>query len=116
MKRLLLVLAWLAVLLPQGLARAQASPQSSGKYSISGMVVSAATGQPLDRADVTLQTPNQGSLVAETTTGQDGRFVFEHLAAAKYSLQASRRGYIGAAYDEHEGFSTAIVTGEGLDV
>ncbi|MFY9939230.1 MAG: carboxypeptidase regulatory-like domain-containing protein [Silvibacterium sp.] len=114
MKRLLLVLAWLAIFLPQGLAWAQAFPQSSGKYSISGMVVSAATGQPLDRADVTLQTPNQGSPVAETTTGQDGRFVFEHLAAAKYSLQASRRGYISAAYDEHEGFSTAIVTGEGL--
>ncbi len=114
MKQSLLALAWLAVFLPQGFAQSQAATQSSGKYSISGVVVSAATGQPLDRADVTLQTSNQGTQVAETTTGQDGRFVFEHLAAGKYSLQASRRGYISAAYDEHEGFSTAIVTGEGL--
>ena len=36
------------------------------------------------------------------------------LTAGKYTLEASRRGYITAAYDEHEGFSTAIVTGEGL--
>ena len=114
MKRSLLVLALLAVFLPQGLAQAQATPQSAGKYSISGLVVSASSGQPLDRADVTLHTPNQGAVVAETTAREDGRFVFEHLAAAKYSLEASRRGYISAAYDEHEGFSTAIVTGEGL--
>jgi len=114
MKQSLLALAWLAVFLPQGFAQAQAATQSSGKYSITGVVVSAATGQPLDRTDVTLQTSNRGTQVAETTTGQDGRFVFEHLAAWKYSLQASRRGYISAAYDEHEGFSTAIVTGEGL--
>ncbi len=114
MKLSLRMLAWLAVLVPQGLALAQAAPQSSGKYSISGVVVSAATGQPLDRSDVTLQTSNRGTQIAEAATGQDGHFVFEHLAAGKYSLQASRRGYIGAAYDEHEGFSTAIVTGEGL--
>jgi hypothetical protein len=111
MRRTLLVLASLAVFLPQQSATAQ---QAAGKYTISGVVVSAATGQPLDRASVTLHAPNRGTLVAETTTGQDGRFVFERLAAAKYSLEASRRGYIGAAYDEHEGFSTAIVTGEGL--
>jgi hypothetical protein len=114
MKRSLLALAWLAVFLPLRFALAQPAPQSSGKYSIRGVVVSAATGQPLDRADVTLQTSNRGTQVAETTTGQDGRFVFEHLAAGKYSLLASRRGYLTAAYEEHEGFSTAIVTGEGL--
>jgi len=93
---------------------AQTPPQNSGKYSISGVVVNALTGQPVDRADVSLNTPMRETLVAETTTGEDGRFSFEHLAASKYSLSASRRGYIGSAYDEHEGYSTAIVTGEGL--
>ncbi len=90
------------------------SAQPSGKYEISGVVINAATGQPLDRADVTLHSPDSGSMVAETSTNAEGRFVFERLAAAKYSLSASHRGYIPAAYDEHEGFSTAIVTGEGL--
>ena len=108
--RKLLLLTLLAVLPPHQCALAQ----SSGRYSISGVVVSAATGQPLDRADVTLHNPSGETLVAETSTGEDGRFVFEHLAAGKYSLSASRRGYVGAAYDEHEGYSTAIVTGEGL--
>ncbi|HEX3469644.1 MAG TPA: carboxypeptidase-like regulatory domain-containing protein, partial [Silvibacterium sp.] len=114
MKRLLIAPVLFAVLMSHALVQAQAAPQVTGKYTISGVVVSAATGQPLDRADVTLQTPNQGTVVAAITTSEDGRFVFEHLAAAKYSLEASRRGYIAAAYDEHEGFSTAIVTGEGL--
>jgi Carboxypeptidase regulatory-like domain len=90
------------------------SAQPSGKYEISGVVINAATGQPLDRADVTLHSPDSGSVVAETSTNAQGRFVFERLAAAKYSLHASHRGYIPDDYDEHEGFSTAIVTGEGL--
>jgi hypothetical protein len=112
MKSLLMILALLAA--PAALTSAQTPMVSAtGKYSISGVVVSATTGQPLDRVDITLHAPQQGSLIAETTSGEDGRFVFEHLAAAKYSLSASRRGYIAANYDEHEGFSTAIVTGEG---
>jgi len=110
MRRPLLLLTLLAALLAHECALAQ----SSGKYTISGVMINAATGQPLDRADVTLHNPTGETLVAETTTGQDGHFIFEHLAAGKYSLAASRRGYIGAAYDEHEGYSTAIVTGEGL--
>jgi len=113
MRRRLLVSASLAVLL-HGLALAQPAPRSPGRYSISGVMVSASTGQPLDHADVSLHTPMRDTLVAETTTGPDGRFVFEHLAAGKYSLAASRRGYVSAAYDEHEGYATAIVTGEGL--
>ena len=110
MTRSRIALTLLAALTPHPLVQAQ----TAGKYTISGIVVSAATGQPLDRTDVTLQTSNRGTVVTETTTGEDGRFVFERLTAAKYTLEASRRGYITAAYDEHQGFSTAIVTGEGL--
>lgn len=87
-----------------------------GPYTISGTVVSTTTGQPLDRADVSLLAGDseQGQPIAETTTNADGRFTFTHLAAAKYSLHADRPGYLAAAYDEHDGFSTSIVTGEGL--
>jgi hypothetical protein len=114
MRRLLLMLASFALVAPQCVAQSQAAARATGTYSISGVVVSAVTGQPLDRAQVTLHNPTGESLVAETTTGQDGRFVFEKLPAGKFSLSASRRGYIGMAYEEHEGYSTAIVTGEGL--
>ncbi|HZD48708.1 MAG TPA: carboxypeptidase regulatory-like domain-containing protein [Silvibacterium sp.] len=114
MRRLLLALLSVATFAYDGAVFSQAAHQSSGSYSIGGTLISAVTGQPLDRAEVTLHDPTGERLVAETTTGQDGRFNFEHLAAGKYELAASRRGYIGAAYDEHEGYSTAIVTGEGL--
>jgi hypothetical protein len=114
MKQALLLLALIAAPLADGQAPAKSSLHNSGQYTISGVVVNAVTGQTVDRADVSLHLPMGDTLVAETTTGEDGHFAFEHLAKGKYSLTASRRGYIGAAYDEHEGYSTAIVTGEGL--
>jgi len=112
--RLHLALASFAVLAPLCLGQSQSAAKPTGSYSISGVVVSAVTGQPLDRAQVTLHNATGESLVSEMTTGQDGYFTFGHLPAGKFSLVASRRGYIGMAYDEHEGYSTAIVTGEGL--
>ena len=48
-------------------------------------------------------------------TGDDGHFEFANLPAGKYSLLGAKRGYITAAYDQHEQFSTAIVTGAGVD-
>src|SRR5215471_18581711 len=85
-----------------------------GPYRISGTVVNAATGEPLSRAGVSITLSNTSSTVQSTQTGSDGRFVFDHLPAAKYALTGSRRGFVTAAYDEHEQYSTAIVTGEGL--
>ena len=48
-------------------------------------------------------------------TADDGRFDFKQVSAGKYSLQGAKRGFIPGLYDEHEQFSTAIVTGVGLD-
>jgi hypothetical protein len=48
-------------------------------------------------------------------TSEDGRFLFQGLAAGKYSLSGQRQGYINAGYDAHEQYATAIVTGAGLD-
>ena len=44
-----------------------------------------------------------------------GHFAIERLAADKYPLIASKRGYARSFYDEHEGFNTAIVTGPDQD-
>ena len=48
-------------------------------------------------------------------TGDDGKFTFNAIPAGKYSLAGTKRGYITAAYDQHDQFSTAIVTGADLD-
>ena len=48
-------------------------------------------------------------------TGDDGKFAFNAIPAGKYSLAGTKRGYITAAYDQHDQFSTAIVTGADLD-
>lgn len=84
-------------------------------YSISGVVVNATTGTPLDRAEMTLSTPGiRGTTLDTTLTGEDGSFRFDHLQAGRYRLQASRRGYLTAGYQEHDGFFTGIVTGANL--
>lgn len=101
----------------QSFLSAQMAPQRAavgGNYTISGVVVSATTGQPLEDAEVTVQMVGTGGPMAETTTDAEGRFAFEGLPAGKYLLSASRHGFIAAAFDEHDGFSTGIVTGKGL--
>lgn len=92
------------------------TPSGPGSWSITGTVVSATAGTPLDRANVTLSTTGpRGSQIAESLTSENGSFRFDHLQAGKYRLQASRRGYIAAGYQEHDGFFTGIVVGRNLD-
>ena len=77
--------------------------------------VSAREGYPLSRARVSLRDVKNPQYLISMITGDDGRFEFSNLPAGKYSLLGAKRGYITAAYDQHEQFSTAIVTGAGLD-
>ncbi len=91
------------------------SAQAPASFSVSGTVLSATTGAPLDRADVTLFTDGpDGSQVAASITGENGDFRFDRLQAGRYRIQAFRRGYIPAGYQEHDGFETGIVTGPHL--
>jgi uncharacterized protein (DUF2141 family) len=106
-----------AALLLLGLAPLLAAQTTTGpaSYSISGVVLSATAGTPLDRAEVTLSTAGmRGSTVDTTLTGENGAFRFDHLQAGRYRLQASRRGYLPSGYQEHEGYFTGIVTGPNL--
>jgi len=104
------------LLAASSLALAQ-QPQhpAQGDYSIRGVVVSAKTGKPLDRASVTLSNADTAARITDATTGEDGSFDFERLQPGRYGLHALRRGYNAASYDEHDGFFSAIVTGPGLD-
>src|SRR6267143_5423303 len=84
-------------------------------FKVAGVVVSSTTGTPLKDTRVTLvNTRNRREAVWIITRG-DGRFEFQGLAAGKYSLEGARRGYIPAGYEQHEQYSTAIVTGKEFD-
>ena len=89
------------------------SPSASGLYRIAGKVVNAVTGELLRRATVAVLAVEDSHPVASVESGSDGSFALEGLPAAKYQLTASRRGFRTAFFDEHDEYSTAIVTGEG---
>jgi len=84
-------------------------------YTISGTVVSAATGSPLAQTRVTLTDTVNSRNAASLLTGDDGRFAFRQLGPGKYSLQGSRRGYLISGYQQHGQFWSAIVTGEEVE-
>ena len=95
-------------------AQNAAKPTQSG-FKISGVVVDRLTGNPLANTVVNLGPVPGGRDDRSYKTGTDGRFFFEGLGKGKYSLSATRRGYALQAFDQHEGYSTAIAVGPGLE-
>ncbi len=95
-----------------------ASPQATipgGGYRIAGTVVSKADAHPLGRARILVRDALDQRKFQSMVTSDDGKFEFSELPAGKYSLEGAKRGFISAGYDQHDQFSTAIVTGAGLD-
>jgi 5-hydroxyisourate hydrolase-like protein (transthyretin family) len=88
-----------------------ASAQTSANR-IAGTVTNAVTGAPVQGATVALLAVEDSHRIATAQSGNDGRFAIDGLPAAKYQLVVSKRGYSTAAYEEHEAYSSAIVTGE----
>ena len=78
---------------------------------IAGTVVSSTTGAPLSQARISIAETRDREKVASMITAADGHFEFSQLKPGKYSLQGAKHGFLSAAYDQHEQFSTAIVTG-----
>ena len=96
----------------------QPTPSSGGNlsaYRIAGIVVSKTDGHPLTRARVAITDARNSRKSQFVITAEDGKFAFDQLPAGKYSLAGAKRGFISAFYDQHEQFSTAIVTGAGVD-
>ena len=94
---------------------AQSQPTPGTGYTITGTVLNAANGTPIPRATVAVLSQADSHTVESSVTDNDGRFSLGGLAAAKFQLTASKRGFLTAFYDEHEEYSSAIVTGEGQD-
>src|SRR5260370_39568352 len=59
-------------------------------------------------------TANPGDVMWKITS-ENGRFEFDSLKPGKFSLQGAKRGFIRAAYEQHEQFSSAIVSGAEFD-
>lgn len=91
------------------------SKLAAGAYQIGGVVVDSKSGAALHGVDVVITPFGEARNSVAKATAEDGSFVFNGLQAAKYSVVASRRGYVTSAYQEHQGFSTAIVTGPGQE-
>jgi protocatechuate 3,4-dioxygenase beta subunit len=110
-------LLWPALFLALALASAaqQAGQPSPVEGRISGKVVDARSGAPLARCSVEISPTSNGGVTRSIDTGEDGLFLFDGLAQGKYSLSASKRGYLTQAYEEHDNYSTAIAVGPDLN-
>jgi hypothetical protein len=89
---------------------AQQTRIPDGPYRIAGTAVNAKSGGLLARARVTISDVKNRQSTQFVVTGEDGRFEF-HVPAGKYDLAGAKRGFIAASYNQHDQFSTAIVTG-----
>jgi hypothetical protein len=105
------MLRWLALLYCSVLLAS--SPQTS--YTISGTVVMGSSSKPVRNALVTITEVTARSLNLSCLTGENGRFTFKNLPAAKFSLSAEKRNASPEFFHQTEGYSTAIVTGPGLN-
>ena len=115
MARSRVLLACLTVLLtPLAFAQNAVAP-AAAQQSVSGTVVDVRDGHRIRNATVRLVANGGGSRIEPTTTDEEGRFNFAAVPAGKYNLSAVARGFFSAAYLEHEGFYTSIVTGAGLE-
>lgn len=98
----------------QGAGAPQAGNPRNG-YRIAGTVVSKTDGHSLARVRVVVRDTKDPQRFQSVVTAEDGKFDFTGVPAGKYSLNGAKRGFITSAYDQHEQFSTAIVTGAGLE-
>lgn len=90
------------------------TPSTNG-YRIAGTVVSKTDGHALGRARVTVRDTKDPQKFESVVTADDGKFEFTGVPAGKYSLTGAKRGFIAASYEQHDQYSTAIVTGADLE-
>lgn len=87
---------------------------ATAQFRIAGTVVAKPGGNALPRARVILRNTKDPKDVQSQLTGDDGRFDF-WVPAGKYSLHGAKRGFVSSDYNQHEQYSSAIVTGAGVD-
>ena len=90
-------------------------PALAANFRIAGIVVSSLDGSALAQARVSLIDTRNPANAASIITSGNGQFEFTSLPPGKFALQGARRGFLSAMYEQHEQFSTAIVTGQSFD-
>jgi len=118
--RFMVPLLGLTLLQSCALLRAQSAPPDrsatpDAKFKVAGTIVSSLSGTPLGNARVSVFDTSNPADAVWMITSENGRFEFGSLKRGKFSLQGAKRGFVRAAYEQHEQFSTAIVTGAGFD-
>lgn len=76
-------------------------PDPAGTGAIAGTLVGADSGRAIRRARITLSS-TQPSIVKVATTDDQGRFAFDRLPAAQYTLNASKAGYLDVSYGQRQ--------------
>ncbi|HXF12830.1 MAG TPA: carboxypeptidase-like regulatory domain-containing protein [Terriglobales bacterium] len=110
--RLSLVANIVLLLVLMGRLNAQVAKDN---FIIRGNIVSAVTGQPLERTDVSIGTVEHlDKTLRELLTGPDGSFSLAGLAPGKYWLAAQKNGFRKQLYEQHGIFTSAIAVGPGL--
>src|SRR5690242_5287109 len=102
--------AFVLILIAAVVLGCEGQTTDGGKYRIAGTVLSSTDGHPLSRARVVLANVKNLGKPFSVFSSEDGSFAFFGLPAGKYSLQGAKRGYLTRSYEQHEVFSTAIVT------
>jgi 5-hydroxyisourate hydrolase-like protein (transthyretin family) len=111
---LLLFIQGSAIASAQTEKAAKTEPLPTGPYRIAGTVVSSQDGSPVAEARIQIMDTSNRQRLRALVTSEDGGFEFR-VIAGKFALQGAKRGYITASYNQHEQFSTAIVTGASFD-
>ena len=95
------LVAWLMAALPA------AGAQATVGYGIAGVVLNAASGQPVAGARVTLASVDRSDQRLSVISADNGRFAFKNLPQGKYELSGQRRGLLAGNW------TGAIVAGPG---
>ena len=106
-------------LLMSALSAAQGPVPSAGNgstiFRVAGVVLSKTDSRPLAGARVVLRDVRNPGRFESVVTAEDGKFAFVDVPAGKYGLEGAKRAFNTGFYDQHDEFSTAIVTGAGFD-
>ncbi|MBS1822018.1 MAG: carboxypeptidase regulatory-like domain-containing protein [Acidobacteria bacterium] len=112
MRRLPFPLLLLVALVATG----RPSSATPALYTITGVVIDSVTGNPVSRShlDASLvvrgRVPGRRSQAASSVDADEhGRFAVVLPSAGAWHLTASAPGYVSQAYDEHDGYSSAVV-------
>jgi hypothetical protein len=91
---------------------AQAPAQSDARYTLRGSVVNAVTGEPIHKASVTLNGPQNATVL----TGPDGQFEIGSLLAGSYLLSANRAGFADSRVGANPFATVQVGSDTGLTV